>query len=590
MTKTVDKTTCPVARKECEVPRAALATLWPIEQLTVYPDNPRTVRTDSPAFLDLKASIEANGILEPLTVRHHGVGRRQVLSGHRRLAAAKALGKTQVPIRDLGEIDDALAFDIVAIANLHEDLTPLEEGKRAALWLDKYGQDAEAVASKLGKTVRWVTEHAHIHRNLSAEWQAFAASNDQVQCWTASHWAVIAKLPLVFQAKELGKFRNSYCSYDRWSVRELADRVALKENLLAQAPFDVATCEGCMDRTDVQPLLWNDKPEQATGKKARCLNAECWQKKATKAQRAAFKTLAKDKGQPDAVPVCLLTDPGWRKYREHGAYNKRLVELRKVHRGLLTADKVTVVKEGTKGAVPAIVVAGQRGRKGITWVKIKEEKKVTSTRPSPAQQEKDARKQEAEKRRQDERDAVVRTAVARLIDGEVPEWDILMFLSVGVVASDLLWGRELDEFLKSARGKDRPAFAAWLRQAVWQIIVTDLRNGLSFLGEADVGKGLEIVCPLVGIDLEEIRKELSVAKAKPGPGVCRVCGCTDDNCSQCVEKTGEPCYWVEPDLCSACATPEQLKAFAEKAGAKSSKGKKRAKKKGIDAGTPAAGQ
>ena len=34
---------------------------------------------------------------------------------------------------------------------------------------------------------------------------------------------------------------------------------------------------------------------------------------------------------------------------------------------------------------------------------------------------------------------------------------------------------------------------------------------------------------------------------------CRVCGCTDDDCSGCVERTGEPCYWVEPDLCSACA-------------------------------------
>jgi hypothetical protein len=36
-------------------------------------------------------------------------------------------------------------------------------------------------------------------------------------------------------------------------------------------------------------------------------------------------------------------------------------------------------------------------------------------------------------------------------------------------------------------------------------------------------------------------------------GVCRVCGCTDDDCSGCVERTGEPCYWVKSDLCSACA-------------------------------------
>jgi hypothetical protein len=34
---------------------------------------------------------------------------------------------------------------------------------------------------------------------------------------------------------------------------------------------------------------------------------------------------------------------------------------------------------------------------------------------------------------------------------------------------------------------------------------------------------------------------------------CRVCGCTDDDCHHCIEKTGKPCYWVEDDLCSACA-------------------------------------
>ena len=36
------------------------------------------------------------------------------------------------------------------------------------------------------------------------------------------------------------------------------------------------------------------------------------------------------------------------------------------------------------------------------------------------------------------------------------------------------------------------------------------------------------------------------------PRICRGCGCTDDDCSQCIEKTGHACHWVEPDLCSAC--------------------------------------
>jgi len=38
---------------------------------------------------------------------------------------------------------------------------------------------------------------------------------------------------------------------------------------------------------------------------------------------------------------------------------------------------------------------------------------------------------------------------------------------------------------------------------------------------------------------------------------CRVCGCTDNNCSQCIEKTGSPCHWVETDLCSACVEPKK---------------------------------
>jgi hypothetical protein len=33
---------------------------------------------------------------------------------------------------------------------------------------------------------------------------------------------------------------------------------------------------------------------------------------------------------------------------------------------------------------------------------------------------------------------------------------------------------------------------------------------------------------------------------------CRKCGCTDHDCHQCIEKTGEPCHWIEEDLCSAC--------------------------------------
>lgn len=51
----------------------------------------------------------------------------------------------------------------------------------------------------------------------------------------------------------------------------------------------------------------------------------------------------------------------------------------------------------------------------------------------------------------------------------------------------------------------------------------------------------------VGSPIYHIKKGNKTAERK-----CRVCGCTEDDCRQCYEKTGGPCHWVAPDLCSAC--------------------------------------
>lgn len=37
---------------------------------------------------------------------------------------------------------------------------------------------------------------------------------------------------------------------------------------------------------------------------------------------------------------------------------------------------------------------------------------------------------------------------------------------------------------------------------------------------------------------------------------CRVCGCTEENCIQCVAITGSACSWVGEDICSACVERE----------------------------------
>ena len=45
----------------------------------------------------------------------------------------------------------------------------------------------------------------------------------------------------------------------------------------------------------------------------------------------------------------------------------------------------------------------------------------------------------------------------------------------------------------------------------------------------------------------------SLPRTPPGEaGTCRDCGCTDDDCTACFMRTGRACWWVQPDLCSAC--------------------------------------
>lgn len=47
------------------------------------------------------------------------------------------------------------------------------------------------------------------------------------------------------------------------------------------------------------------------------------------------------------------------------------------------------------------------------------------------------------------------------------------------------------------------------------------------------------------------------------PGVCRACGCTDDDCSACIEATGQRCSWADEQhtLCTRCDRGELVAAL-----------------------------
>ena len=66
----------------------------PAERLVPHPDNPRKDLGD---LTELAASIKENGIFQNLTVVPEFEDRFTVIIGHRRLAAAKLAGLTELP-------------------------------------------------------------------------------------------------------------------------------------------------------------------------------------------------------------------------------------------------------------------------------------------------------------------------------------------------------------------------------------------------------------------------------------------------------------------------------------------------------------
>lgn len=553
--------------------------LWPVRDLAEHPENPRRVRADTPGFADLLASVQANGVLEPLTVRMAPdqllPNQRQILSGHRRFLAAKQAGLKAVPVIDKGALPDDVAFDLVAMGNLHEPLTPLEEGRRVATWLDKYGQDVRAVASKLGKPPHWVVQHAEIARGLSAEWQK-AAESEMFDRWTAAHWVHIAKLPAALQATQLTRFCNHAHGYPRnMSAARVEECVKIDLLYLAKAPFDAEVyCSGCVDRTDRQPLLWAEAAEEATGAKARCLKKKCWERKCAAHAKAAFKAVLAEKGVPDAVPISLLEEPDddWKR----DEYRKKISAAKQQYGSkLLTDGQFELVEEGAKGAVPAIVVAGGKGQQhlSVKYIKLVEKKK-SGGRSSPAPYKPST----AELKRQEERerwDAVGRRFVQKLADLPTPRPEAVLWV---LAWTDWPLGWQVAGECKDAVLADPANCAGPVTAMFWQALLQEF-----YPYGGDIEETLRAIGPVLGLDVQAIYDAVVAEEAPPAgtPGVCRVCGCTEEDCSGCRARTGEACHWVDETrtLCSACAGDAAPVAPSKRKRASGSARRKKAKEK-----------
>ena len=112
---------------------------------------PRT-RMDPGSLEELAASIKAQGLIQPISVRPVGNGRFEIIAGERRWRAAQIAGLAEVPVlvRDIPD-DAALAMSL--IENIQrEDLNPLEEAAGIQRLIDEFSMTHQQAADAVGRS------------------------------------------------------------------------------------------------------------------------------------------------------------------------------------------------------------------------------------------------------------------------------------------------------------------------------------------------------------------------------------------------------------------------------------------------------
>lgn len=125
--------------------------LLPVDSIDPNPMQPRKLFSEQ-AIAELAASIEANGLLQPITVRRGKEGRFELIAGHRRLLATSSLGRKTIAAV-VQEMDDQSSAVLAIVENLQrQDLNCFEEAESIAALIEMWGLNQQQIATKLGKT------------------------------------------------------------------------------------------------------------------------------------------------------------------------------------------------------------------------------------------------------------------------------------------------------------------------------------------------------------------------------------------------------------------------------------------------------
>lgn len=128
----------------------------PVNSIRANPFQPR-VDFDEIKLQELADSIKVHGLIQPITVRHVGESRYELISGERRLRACKMAGIQTIPAY-IREVNDEDVIAMALVENIQrEQLNPIETALGYQRLIEECELTQEEVANRVGKNRTTVT-------------------------------------------------------------------------------------------------------------------------------------------------------------------------------------------------------------------------------------------------------------------------------------------------------------------------------------------------------------------------------------------------------------------------------------------------
>ena len=107
---------------------------------------------DDEGLQELADSIKAQGVIQPVIVREHGLSQYELIAGERRWRASQLAGLAEIPVV-IKSIGDEAALAMGLIENIQrENLNPIEEAQGLKRLVDEFGLTHETVAKAVGRS------------------------------------------------------------------------------------------------------------------------------------------------------------------------------------------------------------------------------------------------------------------------------------------------------------------------------------------------------------------------------------------------------------------------------------------------------